>query len=261
MPRKRLNRNIRPAGRALAGFFGSAILAWSSLVQSEVLDGDQILQRTRAAYPALQSYSDSATILNESQLPGGPLLLERHSFTTVFRAPRDFLLDFREDPEAGADHYVLRSDASAIYTWWSATGVSETFPPGTGLSAFAISAFPTKSAVVQILPLIFADAGLNGPITEVATATLDGEEEIDGHLCYRLQGLGRSAFATGGGETFRPTTLWIDQQSFLVRKVFQDTRQGGLAGLIDRQTTTYKPVANPDLSDDAFRFTPPTTGN
>jgi outer membrane lipoprotein-sorting protein len=246
------NSSIRPSAGLLLflmTLFGAA--------HGQAPDGDRILKQAREAYQGLGSYSDHAQVLAEMQLPGGPLTRERHEFTTAYRAPRDFVLIFEEDPAAGADRYVLWSDADAVYTWWSATGVTESYPPGTGLSAFGVSAFPTRAAVLQILPLIFADTGLSGPIVDVASATLDGEEDVDGHPCYRLQGVGRSGYATGGGETLRRTTLWIDKRSFLVRRVFQDTQEGGLAGAIDRQTTTFEPQGNPELGDDDFRFAPP----
>ena len=261
MAQKRLQAINRPASPMLAGFFNMALLAWASFAPAlsfgQPLDGDAILAQVKATYPALTSYSDRVTMVTESQYPGSPLLREHHSFTTAFRAPRTFLLIFDQDPQAGGDRYVLRSDENAIYSWWKATGVTETYPPGVGLSAFGVSAYPTRSAVLQILPLIFADYGLSGPITDVSSAILEGEEDIEGHACYRLQGVGRSAYGTGGGETFRPTTLWIDKDSFLVRRLFQDTQQGSTSGMVDRQTTTFDPLANPDLGADAFEFTPP----
>lgn len=55
----------------------------------------------------------------------------------------------------------------------------------------------------------------------------------------------------------RPTTVWIDAETHLVRKVIEDTPTDQSAGAITRVTTTFEPQANPDLGDTHFRFEVP----
>jgi len=55
----------------------------------------EILDRTRATYAALQSYSDTGVVINEY----GASSQDQHTFKTSFsRNPRRFLLDVRTRP-------------------------------------------------------------------------------------------------------------------------------------------------------------------
>jgi hypothetical protein len=52
-------------------------------------------------------------------------------------------------------------------------------------------------------------------------------------------------------------TVWVDVETLLVRKIFQDTPRGGMPGAVSRVTTTFEPRVDPDLEDARFRFTVP----
>jgi hypothetical protein len=141
--------------------------------------GEDIWERSRAAYAKLQSYADSGTILTESRSPGATAVVERHTFSTYYQAPRKFYFDFRKDPKAGKERLVIWCDGGDFESWWSATGVHQTYPKGTGASAFGTASFPTKGSVVLIPPLLFSQAGLQGPLTvfkprQAATEELNG---------------------------------------------------------------------------------------
>jgi hypothetical protein len=52
--------------------------------------------------------------------------------------------------------------------------------------------------------------------------------------------------------------VWIDVETSLVRKIFEDTPKGAGGGIASSITTTFEPQANPTLEDGRFRFTVPT---
>jgi outer membrane lipoprotein-sorting protein len=109
-----------------------------------------------------------------------------------------------------------------------------------------------------LAPLLFPQAGLQGTLTEVATTTDEGFEIINGRRCHKLSGIAKSVYSQTGRETnVRRITVWIDAETMLVRKVFEDTPSGGPAGNVMRYTTTFEPQANPTLDDLKFRFVPP----
>ena len=80
---------------------------------------------------------------------------------------------------------------------------------------------------------------------------------VGGRSCHRVKGIQRSAYGTGRGEQVRDTTLWIDAETFLLCKMFEDTPRGTIAGTIQRTTTTFEAHPNPELDDDRFRFAAP----
>lgn len=217
----------------------------------------QLLAQSRANYAALKSYADSGTVFTEYKGVDGPLIAERHTFITHYRAPRQFLLDFKEDEQAGGDRFVIWSEGGDFNTWWLTTGVHERYPKGQGAYAFAQATLPTKGSSAQTPPVLFADAGLHGPLADLARPKLVGMEELAGKRCHKLVGEVGLAYGTGTVTSSRPTTIWVDAKTLLVRKIVEDATTGSPAGSVDRITTTFEPLANPKLDDAQFRFAPP----
>ena len=71
------------------------------------------------------------------------------------------------------------------------------------------------------------------------------------------------AITAGGRQTGvvtserRPTTIWIDKDAGVIRKVLLEPQEGSPAKLIDLTTYAVEPSADPDLPDERFTFTPP----
>jgi outer membrane lipoprotein-sorting protein len=75
-------------------------------------------------------------------------------------------------------------------------------------------------------------------VTEVKDAKLD---KVD---CFRIEGM------FGGS----PTTLWIDQKTFLVRRI---DAQKKFNNFRTEETTTYDPVIDEEIPDKKLEFDPP----
>jgi len=209
-------------------------------------------QRARDVYAGLHSYADTGVVLFEA-----PSISETHSFTTRYEAPRSLYFDFVKNENV--DRYVIWSDAEAFHTWWKTTGVEDEYPLGSGIGAFAQADYLTAGAALKLLPLIFAQSGLQGPLTNFKEAMLDGTEKIGGHTCYRLVGRTSDVYtATGHEVNIRKVIVWIDTDTLLIRQVFEDTPKGTPVGQFTQTTTTFDPHANPKLEDASFRFEAPT---
>jgi hypothetical protein len=84
-------------------------------------------------------------------------------------------------------------------------------------------------------------------LKQLREAKLLGREKVDDTDCYKIEAKRRA---------FKDTlTLWIDRQTFLVRKIF-GTKQ--FADFSTKTTTTYKPELNVDIPTKEFTFEPPT---
>ncbi|HKT58952.1 MAG TPA: hypothetical protein VJQ46_02810, partial [Gemmatimonadales bacterium] len=55
----------------------------------------------------------------------------------------------------------------------------------------------------------------------------------------------------------RPITLWIDAETYLIRKILEDTPKDSPRGSIDRRIVTFDPHPNPPLETSRFTFTVP----
>ena len=119
--------------------------------------------------------------------------------------------------------------------------------------------YPTNGSATQIASLVFAKAGLVSTLAELEEMTPAGTELINGRSAHKLTGIAQSTYgATGRHVNVRRTTVWIDAETLLVRKIFEDTPKGAPAGSRNRITTTFEPQANPSLDDSRFKFVVPT---
>ncbi len=237
-------------------FFIVMSLVLAVAIQAHAQTGSSaknIYERTLATYAALKTYSDTGTVATEYR-DAGEAIKEQHTFKTFYRAPREFFFEFKEDQTAGGEQFVIWCNGGDFQTWWSETRVHEKYEKGRGSTAFALAALPTKESALQIAPLIFSQSELHGAISNLKEPRLAGTENINGRNCYKLVAETRE---TGLGEDARKTTVWIDAENYLVRKVFEDTPQGTGAGIISRVTTTFEPKANPTIEASRFAFSPP----
>jgi outer membrane lipoprotein-sorting protein len=217
---------------------------------------EDVLEQSRAKYAALKTYSDAGTVTTEYAFASSdPVAVEKHTFTTFYRAPRQYFFEFKKDPNVSDERFVIWADRTDFNTWWSSTHVHDTYPKGHGAEAFALASFPTRNSSMQLSPLLFAQAGLHGPIVDLKVLTSDQIEQVNGHRCHKLVGEVGLAYGTGTVTNIRPTTIWIDAESLLIRKVLEDTPKG--TGGIDRSTTTFEPQADVQIDDAHFKFTPP----
>lgn len=217
---------------------------------------EALLAKTRAAYEALKSYSDTGVLVNEYGSASSPTV-ERHRFTTRLRKPRHYLFDFREDPPAGAEQLVIWSDEEEFRSWWSTTGGVGVYPKGRGAAAFGLTSYPMRGAALYLAPLLFPGAGLQGPLSVLSDVVSDGEENIGGHRCLRLKGTQRQSYQTGHQSPPRRTTIWIDANTNLVRRIMEDTPSGSLPNTVNRNTVTFDPAMDPALTDQQFVFKVP----
>jgi len=252
-------KDIRTAGRLTGTSF--PVAATLALGAACVFAGspqaaeDDILARSRAMYASLKSYADTGVVVHESAYTS----VGRHTFRTYYRAPRHFFFEFVEDKALGGSRVAVWCDGGDFQTWWSDTGNHNVYPKGQGAQAFVGATYPTLGSATQIASQLFANAGLVSTLAELDEMTSAGTELVNGRSAHKLTGIARSTYgATGRQVNVRRTTVWIDAETLLVRKIFEDTPKGGPAGSRNRITITFEPQANPTLDDSRFRFVVPS---
>ena len=236
------------------------LLIFSAVVlnaDDKPLTADALLERSRGKYAALKSYSDTGVVVTESNGGSPTLMKERNTFTTYFRVPKQFFFDFRADPSASGDRFVLWIDGAEVNTWWQATGVHDKYPQGQGAAGFANGSLPTKGSIATIASLLFP--GLQGPFADLKDTRLVSSEAVGGHRCYKVVGDFAPAYGNGTVTSTSAVTVWIDSETLLIRKIFADTPKESPASVIDRTIITLEPRANPELKPTLFRFSVPST--
>jgi hypothetical protein len=227
------------------------------------LDAEEVLARTYAAYAALNSYADSGTVVDESKG-----FRDRYTFRTLqTREPRNFLLDFRE---AGTDYdsghklpggarTVIWMQAGHLQTWNSVTLAHETYPEDGGRQVEAIkgASYGTRGVSVLVPSLIYTKANMASMVQATEEAVAAGTETIGGRRCLKVMGVERWRYPSGQVTGVRPITIWIDAETYLIRKVLEDTPKGSPRGVLSRRIITLEPSANPPIEGSRFDFTVP----
>lgn len=257
-------RNTAPTRRhasLLLSILPVLVLSRAALSQEEDasailgLEPDSPLQPAAAAYRALASYQDKGTVVTRYQWPGTPLLEEHHRFETAFRAPRNFYFRFDGDPAGGGDAYVVWCDGGPFQSWWKAVGTHTVHDNGQGAVAFLTGQSASKDSVNLVAPYIFPQALQVGPAYRLISPMALASEVVDGRTCRKIS----AAQRVSGMQTRerRPSTVWLDTESSLIRKVLVEPDAGSDPKLVDDKTFLLEPEANPNLADERFVFTPP----
>lgn len=226
---------------------------------------NDVLTKMRAAYEALASYADSGTVLDESSG-----FTDRSTFRTFFtREPNNLFIEFRgggAEYKTGSrvpsnEHIVLWMESGELQTWSGATQAHETYPRAAGQQVNVVknAGYFTHGISVLIPSHLYPAARMASPVHAAEEVEADGFETVNGRKCYRLLGVERWRYPSGQETGVRAITIWVDAETYLIHKVFEDTPKGYPRNEISRRTTTIKHRANPKLDPAQFRFTVPAS--
>jgi len=245
---------------ALIAFAGAAD---SAAVRHAPYSANDVLTKMRAAYAALTSYADSGTVLDESSG-----FTDRSTFRTFFnREPNNLFLEYRAVASEYRDgnrvplnaYIVLWMENGELQTWSGADQAHSTYPRAEGQQVNAVknAGYFTRGISVLVPSHLYSQAGMASPVHAAEEVEADGFETVNGRKCYRLLGVERWRYPSGQETGVRAITIWIDAETYLIHKVFEDTPKGYPRNEISRRTTTIKHRANPKLAPAQFRFAVP----
>ena len=225
----------------------------------------EVLKKTIAYYSTLTSYSDTGTM----QEDGGGVGAEAR-FTTYFRrASRDFYFDYQ--PLWSRSGTLKFDDSQNRTVVWMFKNqmekyrhlpqrIHEVVNPENGGQVLALSStnYETKGALIMIPSLLYAQARLPSTLLQIEEAEVAGIEEIDRRRCHKIVGVAAAYYPSGQRTSIRPVTVWIDVETQLIRRIFEDSPKGygGGTGVL-RYTFTFEPRANPAIDDAKFQFKVP----
>ena len=240
----------------IAGVFHGA----RSAAQERALP--DVLRDSIAAYAKLTSYADTGTVRQE--VPG---IVEESKFTTYFRrATRDFYFDFQtlasRDPKTGFT--IDLSDNRTVI--WMFNGNMQTYnfklrthqQVTAEAQALQMPAYATRGTSMLIPSLLYSQSGLPGTVVQIEDAQIAGIEEINQRRCHKVVGTAVAYYKTGARTGERPVTVWIDAETRLIRRVFEDTPKSHPANSFSRLTITFEPRGNPAIEEGRFQFKPPS---
>lgn len=240
--------------RAHAGFLDQAEIieaaarGWRNpvAVDEQTLDALDILKRTAQVYRASKSYRDTGRVQTRFIGTSGERVGETR-FKTAYVAPSSFRFESKMNDfgtiEVG---YIAWMDQSGFKTWFSlkpereevVTSIQGALDEAAGIS---------RDSSGMIPGLIIPGTRLGGDIVRLTSAVRLEDAQIDSFDCFQVQGF-------RWPNTGKPTTVWIDKQSFLIRRVYEEQEHEDFS---TKTTWTYDPALNVPVDAELLRFNKP----
>lgn len=217
------------------------------VVDEQALDARTILNRTRRAYRTARSYVDSGHVQTIYTSPAHEHTGETR-FSTAYAAPHDFRFESRMGDFGNIEvHFIAWRDEDSVKSWMSTSpqlvenldSIERVLDAGAGIS---------RDTSGMIPGLIIPGTKLGGDIVRLKDPVRLDDETIDGVDCYLVRG---TRFPHKG-----PTSVWIDKQDYLVRRVYEESDVGGT---VTRTTWFYQPEINLTVTPDRFEFGKPAS--
>jgi hypothetical protein len=225
-----------------------------SVVEEQFSDGlaaQQIMEKMATAYATCKSYRDTGSVSN---VTGGiyPLITNAAgirtvakkpttfssvvSFKTAFSRPDRFRFEFQGN--RADSRFILWAKENEILTWWSIRpGAEKVQSLGEGIAgATGISGGSAHTVPILLLP----DKIEGRKLTDMTELKRLPDETLDGVSCFTLQG--KYANST--------TTLWLDQKTYLIHRIYTGTP-------VRNTTTVYLPELNPAVPDSQLELNAP----
>ncbi|MCE9526753.1 MAG: DUF2092 domain-containing protein [Planctomycetales bacterium] len=230
------------------------MLTQTRSVADELATGEpsakQIIERMAKVYSECKSYRDSGVVKMSLEREGRKTTAEG-SFTTAFVRPDRFLFDYQEQRRTRNFHFIVWSQGKEVKKYdntekgvQASDHLDNAINDVRGLSRWSAHTVPALLLPDKVSGLVLTD------LTDLKR-TEDGK--VGMAECFRIEGkLGKDLPIA----TYRvlPMTLWIDKNSYLLRRVNRPERAEGWTS---EETTTYDPVIDGKVEAAMLKFEPP----
>jgi outer membrane lipoprotein-sorting protein len=207
----------------------------------ETLKAQDVLDHMAKAYAACNSYHDSGIVKTVFVQANGNRTVEK-PFTTAFVRPDRFRFEYKEEAGGQERRYIVWRKGKEVQTWWDVKpGVEK--PESLNLALAGATGVSALSA--HTVPALLLPKEVEGRrLMDMTEAKRVEDAKLDKVDCFCIEG----KFADS------PTTLWIDQKTFLVRRI--DAQQK-FDGFRTETTTIYDPAIDEEIPDKRLEFDPP----
>ena len=230
---------------AVAAVLGVAVLAELAAARA-LKPGDAaaraVLDRVDEVYADCRTYRDTGVVTTVFVQPAGNRTIKK-PFTTAFDRPAGrFRFEFTDTmPDDKVVRFIIWREGRDVRTWWDIRPGVET-PPSLGRAlggAVGVSGCSSKNVPSLLLP-----GEIGAALTFLPGAKRVADAKLGPVDCFRVEGRFGNA----------PRTLWIDQQTYLVRRIDTETNFDTFR---TEETTTYDPVLDGEVPDKLLAFDPP----
>ena len=206
----------------------------------DTLKAQDVLDRLAKVNAGCNTYRDTGVVKTVFVEATGSWAVEK-PFTTAFVRPDRFRFQYAET-RGGLDHrFIVWRKGDEIRAWWT---VKPGFEKRDSLELALAGATGVSGGSAHTVPALLLPNEVGGRrLTDIAEATRAEDATIDTVNYFRIRG-------TFGDV---PMTLWIDKNTFLVRRIDSTKTIGNFS---TEETTTYDPVIDDEIPDESLEFDP-----
>jgi hypothetical protein len=186
-------------------------------------NADELIAEVARRYLEIRSYRDQgvvATRFVRGPNSSVPEMTTRKPFRTLFVRPESCRFEFKVEPgrwvstpESAWQRSVTWSLGGLTRSWWTLHPHVREHP--SLFNALGANAGISGGSSMRIPSLLMPGAEARSPLSPSPTRILAGFDAIEDVVCHRLEDQTAPT---------RRTTVWIDAETFLVRKVFEAIR-------------------------------------
>lgn len=218
----------------------------AQVLRSQDLDPEarRVLDQMSSVYANCKTYQDSGVVRVLLVRESGNHATER-PFTTAFVRNDRFRYEFKDLVGSSDQYYryLIWSDGKEVRSWWDVkpggekpSSLNSALHGADGVSGGSARTIPAFLLPRQVWPNL-GDT--------IITVHLE-DAKLDGIDCFRIT----------GKYAGNPMTVWIEKQTYLIRRIDQRMK---VEDFVVETTTTYTPVLDGDVPEKMLKFDPPDT--
>jgi len=223
--------------------------------QKTVLKPEDILAKMAKAYATCKSYQDTGTVKTVFIQTTGERIIEK-PFTTAFVRPDQFRFEYKKKVDSYLKEkpcYIVWRKGSEVLTWFNAR--SDVIEKAKSLSMAISGATGVSGSSAHTIPALLLPEIGGSKLSVIKEAKMLKDGIFDNVKCFRIQG--KFTISHDNGKVVRkPTTIWIDKHTFLVRRIDKET-VFTKANFRTKKTTIYYPSLNGSIPNKMLELDPP----
>jgi hypothetical protein len=201
--------------------------AWAA--QNSALSAKDILAKSEAAYAAVKTYVGTTTVRTKSDI-GGVKLEQVSTSKITFARPGKVRIEGRTASHnaavQGGPPFMIVSDGKTTWRSWAIQSKGA-FAEVKNVSMAGMGGVAQGAAECIPAALMKSDGAWSGGhdpfiVPRLSETKLEGREQVDGAECYKLVAM---------NPKLGDVTLWIDENSFLLRQMTREHDEAQLAAL------------------------------
>ena len=223
--------------------------------QKPELTAEKIIHKMAETYAKCKSYQDTGIVKTVFIHSNGKKRIVEKPFTTAFVRPDQFRFEYKEKVDSYIKEkpcYIVWRKGSEVLTWFYIR--SNLIEKKKSLSSGIAGATGVSSGSAHTIPVLLTSEVGGSKLTDLKEMKLLDDGTLDKVKCFRIQG--KFSFSHDTGKIIqKPTVIWIDKNTFLVRRIDEETI---FSNFKTRSTTTYYPYVNSSIPGKLLKFNPPS---